>query len=245
MNKALLMIAATALATITQPVSAKSEADNDRADINAAYDAIRGKKFETAVSKADAIVARFEAGKQADSIYRCASGQADVLATLLVAAVKTDSGAQNQGKNKTITISDYICSAYFIKGFALVDLRKRDEALPNLLTAVEMDPDNQHYLNEVAEWHKVGRDWKKSLEIFTTASETTDLSILTMQDKKQSTRIINTMRCRSYRGIAFNHAEMRNWDEARTAIGKCLKLIPDDPGSKRELQYIAAQSSKK
>ena len=245
MNRALLMIAAAALASVTQPVSAKSETGDDRADINAAYDAIRGKKFETAISKADAIIDRFETGKQADSLYRCASGQADVLATLLVAAVKTDRGAQDQGKNKTIAVSDYICSAYFVKGFALVDLRKRDEALPNLQTAVEMDPDNQHYLNEVAEWHKVGRGWKKSLEIFTTASETTDLSILTMQDKKQSKQIINTIRCRSYRGIAFNHAEMHNWDEARSAIDKCLKLIPDDPGSKRELQYIAAQSSKK
>ena len=114
----------------------------------------------------------------------------------------------------TVAVSDYICSAYFVKGFALVDLRKRDEALPNLLTAVEMDPDNQHYLNEVGEWHKVGRDWKKSLEIFTTASEITDLSISLMQDKKQSKRIINMIRCRSYRGIAFNHAEMHNWDEA-------------------------------
>jgi len=244
MNKTPLFIAISALVFTTTAVSAKSSTEDDRAAIIAAYDAIKNKKFEIAVSETNAVIERFEEGKQNDSVYLCASGSPDVLSTLFGAAVKADKGEQDEGKTTTVAVSDNICSAYFFKGFALIDLRNREEALPNLKMAVQMDPDNQHYLNQLGEWYKAGGDWQKSLEIFRKASETVDLSTSLMEDKEQSKQIMDQIRCRSYRGIAFNQVEMRNWDEARSAIDKCLKLIPNDPGSMRELQYITAQSDK-
>mgnify|MGYP003625647898 CR=1 FL=1 len=242
MKKAYSVIIGSLLAVATPAIAADSQMDDDRAAIIAAYDAIHNKQFQVAVSKANSVIRAFEDGKQNDSIYRCASGPSDILNTVLGAALGFDKNSLDDGKTITAAVAADICSAYFVKGFALIDLGNRDEALPNLQMAVEMDPDNQHYMNELAEWYKVGRDWQTSLEIFTKASEITDQSIALLEDKKQSTEILNLMSCRSYRGIAFNHVEMGNWSEARSAIDKCLKLIPDDPRSQQELQYIIAQS---
>lgn len=239
------IIASACLATATPALAQNDQAADDRAAIIAAYDAIQSQKFDVAVSKADLVIQSFEDGKQSDSVYRCASGSGDVVSTLLGAALGVDKGGVDEGKTTTVAVADDICSAYFVKGFALIDLGKRGEALPNLEMAVEMDPDNQHYLNELAEWYKAERDWEKSLEIFTKASETSDLAIVLMEDKKQATEISNATSCRAYRGIAFNHAEMRNWKKARSAIDKCLKLIPNDPRSQQELEYIKAQSGEK
>lgn len=242
MKKALLILVASGVVSITPPAFATSPGEDDRADIDAAYEAIRTKDPETAILKTDSIIKHFEAGKQDDSIYSCTSGFSDTVSAMLEAAVKADKGEMETGKTMTIAVSENICSAYFLKGFALIDQGNRDEALPNLQLAVEMDTDNQHYLNELAEWYKAGKNWTKSLEMFTKASETTDLSIALMKDKEQSTKILNATLCRSYRGIAFNHAEMRNWDEARSAATKCLELIPNDARSIGELQYINKQS---
>lgn len=245
MKLAQLLITSASLFTAAPALAGEDLAANDQAAIVYAYSAIGSKNFEDAISAVDPVIKRFEDGKQDDTVYRCASEQTDVLNTLLGAALLADNGAQDEGKSVTAAVSDNICSAYFIRGFALIDLGGRNEALPNLEIAVEMDPDNQHYMNELAEWYKTGRDWPRSLEIFTAASETTDMSIALMDDKDQSRQILNGILCRSYRGIAFNHAEMRNWKEARTAIDKCLKLIPDDARSKQELDYIVAQSVEK
>lgn len=245
MRAKILIFASACVAMATPTLAQNDQAADDRAAIIAAYDAIQSQKYDVAVSKADIVIQRFEDGKQNDSVYRCASGSGDIVSTLLGAALDADKGATEVGKTLTVAVADDICSAYFVKGFALVDLGKRKEALQNFQTAVEMDPDNQHYLNELGEWYKVGKDWQKSLEIFTKASETSDLSIALMEDKKQSKEISNATSCRAYRGIAFNHAEMGNWKKARSAIDKCLKLIPDDPRSQQELDYIKAQSGEK
>lgn len=231
--------------TITKETPVTNTTDIDRIDINAGFDAIRKKAPQIALNKADAIIKRFEANKKDNANYTCTSGQTDTLNSLLGAALIAGQGEQTEGKTSTHAISYDICDAYFLKGFALIDLKKRNEALPSLQTAVKMDPDNTQYINELAEWYKGSRDWETSLSLFTKASETTDLSIEFMEDKKLSEKILDTRRCRSYRGIAFNHAEMKNWKKARKAAKACLKLIPNDPGSLGELKYIEANEGKK
>lgn len=238
----MLLIATLAL-TQTATSALADEVNNDDAQtLNAGFVALRSGDFQGAVARADTIITKFESSKELDSDYACTSGGADTLATLLGAAVAFDKGTAE--KSKRVAVSSAICDAYFLKGFALIDLKLRNEALPNLETAVAMDPDNQHYANELAEWYKSGRDWQKSLELFTLASEKTDLSIEMMDDKKEAKRITNQTRCRSYRGIAFNHVELEQWTEAKDALKKCLALIPNDPKSKGELEYIKSKTKK-
>jgi tetratricopeptide (TPR) repeat protein len=224
--------------------NASEVSNNDGKVIVDALAAFDARKFELVVEKTDLVIQRFEAGKGADSSYVCASSGADTLAALAIAAMgrQPKDSKSNSTKSKTVAISQDICTAYFLKGFALLDLEQREKALPNLETAVVLDPDNQQYLNELAEWYKVERQWQKSLDLFTTASVTTDLSVELMADKDESKRTFNNNRCRSFRGIAFNYAELKRWADARRALKKCLAIIPDDQISKSELEYIEANS---
>ncbi len=217
----------------------------DHSDLNDGFNAIRNKDPQTAFNKADAIIKRFEADEKDDVHYVCTSGTSDTLTGLLGFAVAANQGKQDKSKTSTNAVSIDICDAYSLKGFALIDLQRRDEALPSLQTAVKMDSDNTQYINELAEWYKGSKDWETSLSLFTLASNTNDLSIIFMDDKKLSKQILDARRCRSYRGIAFNHAEMKNWKKARKAAKECLKLIPDDPDSLRELEYIKQNKGKK
>lgn len=241
-----VLAAAFLLALNADSAFAEDIAQDDAKILDEAFSNIREGKFDDAVKKADLIINRFEAGKDPASNYMCASGGSDTLMNLLGVAIaaQKEAAKDDSGKSVTATISTTICDAYFARGFALVDLGQREQALPNFEMATKLDPDNQHYLNELAEWYKAGRQWQKSLELFTLASETTDFSVEAMDDKKQSKRILNDMRCRSYRGIAFNHVELKQWDNARTALKKCLKLIPGEPNSKAEMTYIEEHAGK-
>ena len=227
------------------PAFAEQTGDEDAAAVSEAQIAIQSGKFDLAIAKADEVIARFEARREADAGYSCTSGMTDTLGALLGAAVANDKGTAEPGRTKTYAISSDICSAYFMKGFALVDLDRRADALVNFETAIAMDPDNNHFLNELGEWYKTGRQWQKSLEIFTKASETTDLSLASFDDKAGAARITTQRRCRSYRGMAFNYVEMAEWEKARGALKQCLAIAPDDAASLREIQYIEENSGSK
>jgi tetratricopeptide (TPR) repeat protein len=226
-----------------QPAFAEPDADPDAPTLRQGFDALAAKDFDGAVVKAQEIITRFETGRRPDAVYLCASGGPDTLTQLFGAALSKDKG--NGGEPATtVAVSSNICDAYFLKGFALVDLGRRADALPNLETAIAMDPDNSHYLNELGEWYKTGRQWEKSLEVFTRASETRDLSLDYLDNKAEAKRIRGDRLCRSYRGISFSQSELRRWDDARAALQKCLTIHPNDPGSLNELAYIAEQSGK-
>lgn len=216
--------------------------DEDSAAISESYKALTDGKFGEAIAKADSVIARFEATRKPDAAYRCTDGGADMLSAMLGAALAADKGKAEPGRATTYAISPDICSAYFMKGFAQIDLGRRAEALANFETAIAMDPDNNHYLNELGEWYKTGRQWEKSLEIFTKASQTEDLSLSFWDDKAEAARVKAQRRCRSYRGIAFAHVEMAEWKKARAALDKCLAIVPDDKASLNEIQFIEENS---
>lgn len=238
---ALILYATTAF--LAPPLWAEPSADPDALALQQAFDALNAKDFDRTVAKSQEVITRFEDRRQPDTRYTCTSGGPDTLTQLLGAAVANDKQA-----DKTITttsaVSSDICNAYFLKGFALVDLGRHADALPNFETAIAMDPDNSHYLNEIGEWYKTDRQWEKSLAYFTRASETSDLSLDFLDDKAEAQRIRNDRSCRAYRGISFNQSELHRWDEARAALKKCLAIYPKDPGSLQELDYIAEQSGK-
>lgn len=238
-----LVCALTAAASLwALPALAAPEVDPDTLALQQGFDALSAKDFDGAVAKAQEIITRFERERKPDAAYVCASGGPDTLAQMFGAAAAVDEGKAKSAT--TVALSSNICDAYFLKGFALVDLGRHADALSPFETAIAMDPDNTHYLNELGEWYKTGRQWEKSLELFTRASETHDLSLDFLDDKTEAKRVRNDRLCRSYRGISFSQSELHRWDEARAALEKCLAIYPNDPGSLNELTYIAEQSGK-
>ncbi|NCP11350.1 MAG: hypothetical protein GW859_05240 [Sphingomonadales bacterium] len=243
MRHNLTLLLAGAIAVSPAQAAQNNQTEQDKEAIVAAADAIHAGKPAEAVAEADTIISRFETGRDADAIYVCTNGTSDTLVQLIASAAVKDKQEDARSASTVTAVPSTVCDAYFLKGFAFVDLDKRSEALTNFQIAIAMDPDNTHYLNELGEWYKTERNWEKSLEIFTRASEIADLGLMDMEET-EAAAIRDRRRCRSFRGIAFNHVEMRHWKEAREALEKCLAIDPADIKSRQEMDFIEEQTAK-
>lgn len=240
-----LMFILAACAISVSPAQAQSDNLNERdaAAISAALDAIEAGKPADAVAKTDEVISRFESRRESKTAYVCTHGSTDMLMQLAGAALATSKDKKGESDTTVAAVSSDVCSAYFLKGFAFVDLDRHAEALANFEVAIAMDSDNTHYLNELGEWYKTDHDWQKALETFTRASEIEDLA-LSEYGEENATAIRNSRQCRSFRGIAYSQVELRNWAEARAALNSCLAIDPNDPGSRQEMDFIDEQMSK-
>src|SRR5690606_11354500 len=178
-----LFLAGT-LGLIAAPAWAETRDEADARVLEEAFEALSAKEYEPAIAKTGEIIARFEAERRANARYGCSAGPGDPPAAVEGATV--------------IPILQLICTAYFLRGYALVDIGRRDEAGPDLEAAAAMDPDNDQFAAELGEWYKTQRQWEKSLEIFTRASQLIDRSLeLEIEDKAEVQSIRNARRCRS------------------------------------------------
>lgn len=125
--------------------------------------------------------------------------------------------------------------APFAKGFVLIDLGRRDEALPYLKRAVALSPLSSQYLAELAEWYKGARDWDQVLDLFRKAEAATTHS---------SPEVKQRDLMRAKRGVGFALIEKGQLDEAATIFRECLAIDPNDEKSKNELAYIAEMRGK-
>jgi tetratricopeptide (TPR) repeat protein len=134
-----------------------------------------------------------------------------------------------EAKKDVLVLGPDWSMAVFLKGFSLIDLKRRDEARPFLERAVAMSPMNAQFLGELAEWHKNARAWGEASALFERASAAAEFS----PDEFKS----NDKR-RAMRGMGFVLIEQGRLDEAEAMFRKVLEMEPNDAGAKSELQYI-------
>ena len=140
------------------------------------------------------------------------------------------------GQKPFILGSDVWCTALWGKGFALIDLRRSEEAGPFLARAVEMMPVNAHFINEYAEWYKSKRNFKTSFDLFLRAWHTVGHDV-TGSDRK--------IAARSLRGMAYNQIEQGDLDGAERLYRQSLDYEPEAAGKvQQELDYIKEQKAK-
>ena len=181
-----------------------------------------------AVSIFSGIISAYEQRYGAKTVFRCISGKpgGQALSTAfgeVLTSDKRDVGLGNE---------DW-CTALWGKGYALIDLNRSAEAGPFLARAVEMDPDNAHFINEYAEWFKPQRQFKQSFDLFSRAWETVD------HDKQGPNRRVAA---RSLRGMAFNLIELGDLDGAEQKYRQSLEYEPEAAGKVQgELDYIVQQ----
>ena len=126
-------------------------------------------------------------------------------------------------------------AALYIKGYALIDLQRGDEARTFLERAVAMSPYNAQFIAELAEWHKARNEWEEALALFQRAQEASEFS---PDNSKVSEK------GRAMRGIGFIQIEQGKLSEAETTFNKCLEPDPNDGRAKNELAYIQQQRAK-
>ena len=136
---------------------------------------------------------------------------------------------------ETIVLGPTWSMALFLKGFALIDLGRPDEAKPLLEKAVEMAPMNAQFLAELGEWHKTRRQWTEAYALFDRAADAAGISPEDLQRAEKG---------RALRGMGFVLIEQGRLDEAEKLFRKCLKLNPNDQSARTELQYIREQKAR-
>jgi tetratricopeptide (TPR) repeat protein len=143
--------------------------------------------------------------------------------------------AAEQKKEAVVTAKAY-CYGIYLKGYALIDLNRSDEARPYLERAVALAPSNSQFLGELGEWYKNRRNWDKARELFQKAS---GASAFSPDDRKGFDKR------RALRGLGFILVEEGKLDEAEKMYRDCLAIDPTDEKAKAELDYIAQQKGKR
>jgi len=227
----ILSVAATlvfALAAV--PLSAEPREDEARgaaqartnsALLDEAFALIQRGQPAAAIERLDRIIAYYEKAYAGEKrrIY-CARSNAETLLYLLSAASE---------KKDAVALDSTWSDAVFGKAFALIDLRRKDEARAMLERAIELSPNNSQYAAELAEMKKNEHDWKGALELFEKAAD--DAALADDADQPR-------LKARAWRGIGYAHIELGDLDKAEEMFLKCLKLDPNDRGAQSELQYL-------
>ncbi len=139
--------------------------------------------------------------------------------------------ASKEGKDAKV-LSSNLGYAYFLKGYALVDLGRDDEAKTQLDHAVALSPMNAQFLGEVASYYQRKKDWATSLSYHQKAEEAA-------QNNFSPSNTKNIELAHAWRGEGFAYTETNRLDEAEKMYRKCIELDSNDSRARNELNYIA------
>ncbi len=192
-----------------------------------AQERVDDKRPEEAIELLDQIIAYYlDKYPEGDTRWYVARDPAETLAYLVHTAAEHDRGGQAQDAR---VLQGYWADAYFLKGYALVELQRNAEAKDALEHALRLSPYNSNYSAELGHVYQVERNWAKAYELFAAAEDAVAFS-LPDQKIKEATR--------AKRGMAYQLIEMGRLSEAESKLEECLKLDKDDRGAKGELEYL-------
>lgn len=226
-------------ATQSQRAATPANPDKDAELSNLLYEAralVDAKKPQPAIEKCDKVIASFKAhyGSSKSKIY-CAQTPAESLGYLAMAAAAMDKGEFDKDKKDAITLSSTWSTAYFIKAYALQDLRRLAEAKSVLHLALELSPWNSRYLSELGSIYVLEKNWTKAKEVFEKAEENASLA----PDSSKAEVL-----ARARRGLGYVFVELGELGEAEKKYQQCLAANPKDTKAAKELEYVRGLRAK-
>lgn len=132
----------------------------------------------------------------------------------------------SEGKD-SVVLDGVWCDAFFLKGFALIDLRDYPGAERNIRMAIRHSPANSQYWSELGHIQQSQRQWAAAIATF---RKTEGLAAASTGQAEMKTR--------ACRGIGYSLVELKKLDEAEANYKRCLLEAPSDEKSQHELLYI-------
>lgn len=190
--------------------------------IDQAVTAIKSAKPADALPILDSIIVEFEKAHPANSevMVFSASNMTQTLMYSVIPAAKKKNG---------IVVDGSWSLAHFLKGFALVELKRSAEALAQFDRAVALSPMDSQFLGERGEWYKSHKQWDKAYADFKSAADFSTFSDEAAQIAAKG---------RGLRGMAFVMIEKGDLKLAQKLLKEALKLNPNDAGARHELDYL-------
>lgn len=215
---------AFALALTMAPAAASAQDLTQNAALGEVIQLIQAGQAQQGVDKVTPILADYE---------RRYAGKPKPLCD--VEPAETAVYAGKAGKDYTLADGGW-CIALWAKGFALIDLKQLDAAVPFLERAVALAPFHPHYLSELGYAYQAQKNWQRSYDFYARAA---DAALRQDGDRR------NKSLRRAWFGMAYDMIEMGRLDDAERLFRKCLEVSPGDEAVKGELDYIAQQRAKK
>jgi tetratricopeptide (TPR) repeat protein len=184
---------------------------------------LHGRRPDAAIELVlDPLIADHEKKYRAERrTIHCARTSAEALAYLVAAS---------QANRLAVVLSTTTwADALRLKGYALIELGRLDEARATLEQAVALSPSNSMYLSELAYTYQVSKDWERMRALFQQAADAAALS----PDARRKPEL-----GRALRGLGFALVELGHLDEAEAAFRRCLDLDPQDERAQGELAYL-------
>jgi tetratricopeptide (TPR) repeat protein len=139
-------------------------------------------------------------------------------------------------ENKKVLVIDYAwAQAYYLKGYAEIDLGNLEEAKGYLNKAIALSPSNASYHSELAQVYQLQKKWPEAIASFENALEP---ALTTSPETIKNIELL-----RAKRGIAYSLIELGKLEEAEQHLTECLTIDPNDEKSQDEIQYIKSLKS--
>ncbi|MDZ5648105.1 tetratricopeptide repeat protein [Nitrospirillum sp. BR 11828] len=189
--------------------------------------AMRSGQPRQAIASYDQVIATYEArykGRK-EKVY-CGSTTVEVLAYMVLAASQ---------KQSAIAVAPNWAIAYFLKGYAQVELQDLPGAKASLEHARDLSPYNPQFLIELANLYKSEKNWPLALETYQAAKEHS--AAFSLPQAK------DTDEMKALHGIAFVYSETGKLEEAEAIYKQCLAKNPQDAYAQHELDYVVQQKA--
>ena len=161
---------------------------------------------------------------EASGMAFCATSAMESLLYSSIAA-----GAKKSGK----VFSADLCTALFLKGFALAELDRKAEALTTLEALTRLAPMHAHYWVELGAAYRAAGQLDAAHKAYQQAID----NVQWVEDHTSAT----LMRAAARRGIGYVLIEKGDLDGAEAAYRASLKDDPDSAIAKSELDYIKSK----
>ena len=190
---------------------------------------IQGHKQQEAIAAFEKVSTAYEEKYKdtPEKIY-CARNATESLVYL------TKSAIGDKPQSAIVLSSPNWAYAYFLKGYALIDLGKLPEARASIQKALDLMPDNAQFIGEIGHLYQIEKNWDLQIQTFKQMEHAADLD--------PNTKSIYLPR--AWRGIAFALTEQGKFDESESYYKKCLDMNPNDHTAQNELRYIQMLKAK-